>query len=132
MPEPEPNPKPELQIEAVKLQHSWGIWLVTVQLGLIAAVSSVVLDHSKFPHPVNSWSLITAVILSSASIIAASFLLSAHASIMLRLTPAMRDLNLKLWEVEYCPNALAIAIIEHWAFAAAIVFYTVFLVSQVV
>jgi hypothetical protein len=112
------------QIEAIKLQQTWSIWLVTAQLAMLGAIAAAVFQPGyKVSCHGAAISLLIGVCFSSLSIIAASVLASAHPSMLLRIADTREDLNLKLWDFKYCPTALQMAIIEHYAFVIAIACY---------
>jgi hypothetical protein len=121
--------KPERQIEAIKLQQTWSIWLVTAQLAVLAAVAATAIgkERSPNPHPWADRSLLLGVCFSCLSMITASVLASAHPSVLLKIKADRTDLNIPLWDFKYCPNTLVIAIIEHYAFVIAVVCYGFYL-----
>jgi hypothetical protein len=121
--------KPERQIEAIKLQQTWSIWLVTAQLAVLTVVAATAIGRDR-PTNLSSWaegSLLVGVCFSCLSMIAASVLASAHPSIVLRIKATAEDLNMKLWDFKYCPRALDVAIVEHYAFVLAVIWYGVYL-----
>jgi hypothetical protein len=121
--------KPEKQIEAIKLQQTWSIWLVTVQIAVLGAIAAIAIGHNEgqTKHRCADISLVIGMCFSCLSMIAASILASAHPSILLRIETTDTNLNMKLWRFEYCPSALVMAIIEHYAFVIAIVCYGFYL-----
>jgi hypothetical protein len=105
------------QTEAIKAQQTWSIWLVTVQLGAIAAVVSS--KNGSIPHPLP---LVLAIAFSVVSIVAGSFLLSAHASMILRIEPTRKDLNIQIYGVR-SPESWYFAFLQHSAFIVAVISY---------
>ena len=118
-------PSSERQIEAIKLQQTWSIWLVTVQLAVWAAIA--IGDPKPQVAPLSAVALLIGIFFSCISMVAASFLASAHPSMLLRIQAGREDLNIKLWEKKYCPKSLEVAMIEHYAFVVAIVCYGIYL-----
>ena len=110
---------PTRQIEAIKAQQTWSIWLVTVQLAVIAAV--VTFDKPPIEHKT---SLVLAITFSAVSIIIGSFLLSAHPSMILRIKPEAEHLNISLYSVP-SPRSLIFAALQHYAFIAAVICYAI-------
>jgi hypothetical protein len=106
------------------------MWLVTIQLAIVGAIATAILQGNKTPCRRATMVLLIGVCFSCLSIIAASVLASAHPSMLLRIGDG-EDLSLKLWDFKYCPSALAVAIVEHYAFVIAIACYGVYLSIRV-
>jgi hypothetical protein len=119
---------PARQIEAIKLQQTWSIWLVSAQTAVLVAIAATIgRDGLQDLHDCAAKILVVGVCFSCLSMIAASVLASAHPSMLLRIEATQPDLNIKLWPFKGCPTALVMAIIEHYAFVIAIFCYGLYL-----
>lgn len=127
---PEPEKKPEKEIEAIKLQQTWSIWLVTAQLAILGAIAVTAIGEASNAQIRNHGVYIILVIgmfFSCLSMIAASILLSAHPWMLLNITAGRSNLNLQPWNLKFFPSTLALAIIEHYSFVVAVVCYGIYL-----